>query len=132
MKIQLSDHFTYKKILLFALPPISSMVFTSLYGIVDGYFVSNYVGATPFASLNLVMPYCILYLRINMVGVAFFMIQQLFQTFLITAEKPKLGFRITLIAGCSNMLLDWLLVGILRRKIRLSLMRFVLKKIDKG
>lgn len=187
MDIQLSDHFTYKKIFLFSLPPISSMIFTSLYGIVDGYFVSNCVGSTPFASLNLVMPfimllsgvgfmfgsggsalvayylgmkenekanryfsmivyttlvtgivlgalgfmiapsavrmmgattdmepYCILYLRINMAGVAFFMIQQLFQSFLITAEKPKLGFQITLVAGCSNMFLDWLLVGYLK------------------
>lgn len=187
MNIQLSDHFTYKKLILFALAPISSMIFTSLYGIVDGYFVSNYAGSTPFASLNLVMPfimliggvgfmfgsggsalvalhlgmnekekanryfsmivytmiavgivlgifgflvapfvvkllgataemtpYCILYLRINMAGIVFFMIQQLFQTFLITAERPKLGFRITLIAGCSNMFLDWFLVGFLK------------------
>lgn len=187
MKIQLSDHFTYKKLLRFAWPPISSMVFTSLYGIVDGYFVSNYAGETPFASLNLVMPflmllagvgfmfgaggsalvgyylgmkenekanryfslivyttvvvgcilsvigyfiapwvskifganedmmpYCILYIRINMFGNIFFMIQQLFQTFLITAEKPALGFRITLIAGCTNMFLDWLFVGVFK------------------
>lgn len=185
MDIQLSDHFTYKKLLKFAWPPISSMVFTSIYGIVDGYFVSNYVGSTPFASLNLVMPFlmllagvgfmfgaggsalvgfylgmeekekanryfslvvytaiavgtvlsvigyclspqiskllgaseammpfCILYLRINMLGNIFFTVQQLFQTFLITAEKPKLGFRITLIAGCTNMVLDFLLVGV--------------------
>jgi len=184
MKIQLSDHFSYKKLMRFALPPISSMVFTSLYSIVDGYFVSNYVGSVPFASINLVMPlimliagigfmfgsggcalvalhlgmkekekanryfsmivyttivvglilgavgfvtapatvgllgatkemvpYCILYLRISMVGITFFMIQQLFQTFLITAEKPKLGFLMTLIAGCTNVFLDWLLVG---------------------
>ena len=60
MKIQLSDHFTYKKLLRFAWPPISSMVFTSLYGIVDGYFVPNYAGETPFASLNLVMPFLML------------------------------------------------------------------------
>lgn len=186
MNIQLSDHFTYKKLLLFALPSISSMIFTSLYGIVDGFFVSNYAGSTCFASLNLVMPfimlmsgvgfmfgsggsalvalhlgmdekekanryfsmivytafitgvilgiigyilapgvskvlgatedmlpYCILYLRINMIGVPCFMLQQMFQTFLITAEHPKLGFRITLIAGCTNMFLDWLLVGCL-------------------
>lgn len=186
MDIQLSDHFTYKKLIKFSLPPISSMIFTSLYGIVDGYFVSNYAGETPFASLNLVMPfimllagvgfmfgaggsalvgfhlgmkendkanryfslivytsiavgailsiigyflspqiskamgasddmlpYCILYLRINMLGNVFFTAQQLFQTFLIAAEKPKLGFRITLIAGFTNMILDWLFVGVL-------------------
>ena len=187
MDIQLSEHFTYKKLLMFSLPPISAMIFTSIYGIVDGYFVSNYVGSTPFASLNLVMPfimliggigfmfgtggsalvalhmgmkeddkanryfslivyttmaagfilgtagfilspfavkvlgatpqmvpYCILYLRISMVGIPFFMIQELFQTFLITAEKPKLGFRITVTCGCINIFLDWLLVGYLK------------------
>lgn len=187
MDIKLSDHFNYKRIFFFVLPPISSMIFTSLYSIVDGFFVSNYVGSTAFASINLVlpfimllsgigfmfgsggsalvalqlgqkkneranryfsmivyttiivgvvlgalgyliapfvvrilgateamMPFCIQYLRISMLGVPFFMIQQLFQTFLITAERPKLGFRITLIAGCSNMVLDWLLVGLLK------------------
>ncbi len=183
--IQLSDHFTYKKLLRFVLAPICTMLFTSVYGIVDGFFVSNYVGNTAFASLNLVMPfimmiasvgfmfgaggnalvslylglgekqkakeyfslivytligiglvlaavsiflapgiskllgaseamlpYCVLYLRINMAGVVFFMLQNLFQSFLITAEKPKIGFAITLLAGCVNMLLDWILVGI--------------------
>lgn len=187
MNIQLSDHFTYRKLIRFALAPIGSMLFTSLYSIVDGFFVSNYVGATAFASLNLVMPfimlisgvgfmfgaggsalvaqhlgmqerekanryfslvvyttivlglflgslgiafapgisrllgatdtmlpYCILYLRINMIGIAFFMAQQLFQNFLIATERPKLGFILTLIAGCTNMVLDWLLVGRLR------------------
>lgn len=183
--IQLSDHFTYKKLFRFVLAPICTMLFTSIYGIVDGFFVSNYVGNTAFASLNLVMPYimmiasvgfmfgsggnalvslylglgekqkaeeyfslivytligigvvlagvsiflapdiskllgaseamlpyCVLYLRINMIGVVFFMLQNLFQSFLITAEKPKIGFMITLIAGCTNMMLDWILVGI--------------------
>ena len=185
--IRLSDHFTFGKLIRYALPPISTMIFTSLYGIVDGYFVSNHAGGTAFASLNLVMPfimliagvgfmfgsggsalvafylgmkkteqanrafsmivytvaavgailgmlgfvlaepasrmlgasdamlpYCVTYLRINMAGVAFFMLQQLFQSFLITAERPQLGLCITLIAGCTNMVLDWLLVGILR------------------
>jgi len=185
--IQLSDHFGYKKLLRFSLSPISAMIFTSLYGIVDGFFVSNYVGSTAFASLNLVMPFimliagvgfmfgsggcalvamylgmnekekanryfsmivyttaavgmtlgtlgfllapavsgvmgasedmlpfCVAYLRINMLGVTFFMLQQLFQSFLITAEQPRLGFLITVIAGCTNMVLDWLLVGVLR------------------
>ena len=183
--IQLSDHFTFKKLFRFVIAPICTMIFTSIYGIVDGFFVSNYVGNTAFASLNLVMPYimmvasvgfmfgtggnalvslhlgldekqkakkyfslivytligigavlaavsiflapgiskllgaseemlpyCVLYLRINMIGVVFFMLQNLFQNFLITAEKPRIGFAITLIAGCTNMLLDWILVGI--------------------
>ena len=185
-KIQLSDHFDYKRLFRFTLAPICTMIFTSLYSIVDGFFVSNYVGSTAFASLNLVMPYlmmvaavgfmfgaggsalvsfhlglgeeqkareyfslivyfligigvvlavvsiwfapdisrilgasetmmpyCILYLRINMYGIVFFMLQNLFQSFLITAEKPRIGLVVTLMAGCTNMVLDWLLVGVL-------------------
>ena len=69
MKIQLSEHFTYKKLLRFVLPSIIMMIFTSIYGIVDGLFVSNYVGKTAFAAVNLVMPLChtrILILRENL------------------------------------------------------------------
>ena len=55
--IQLSDHFTRKRLLRFSLPSIVMMVFTSVYGVVDGYFVSNYTGKTPFAAVNLVMPF---------------------------------------------------------------------------
>ena len=57
MNIQLSDHFTYKKLFRFTLPSIVMMVFTSVYGVVDGYFVSNCVGKTPFAALNLIYPF---------------------------------------------------------------------------
>ena len=57
MKIQLSEHFTYKKLFLFCLPTVSMMLCTSLYGIVDGYFISNYVGKTAFAAVNLIMPF---------------------------------------------------------------------------
>lgn len=56
MSIQLSDHFTYKKLLRFVFPSIIMMIFTSIYSIVDGLFVSNYVGKTAFASVNLIMP----------------------------------------------------------------------------
>lgn len=56
MHIQLSDHFNYKKLLQFVFPSIIMMVFTSLYSIVDGFFVSNFVGKTPFAAVNLIMP----------------------------------------------------------------------------
>lgn len=56
MRIQLSDSFTYKKLLRFTLPSIAMMVFTSIYGVVDGYFVSNWVGKTPFAAVNFIMP----------------------------------------------------------------------------
>ena len=57
MTIQLSDHFTYKKLLRFCFPPIVMMMFTSIYGVVDGLFVSNFVGKIPFAAINLVMPF---------------------------------------------------------------------------
>lgn len=55
--IRLSDHFTYGKLLCFTLPSMVMMVFTSIYGVVDGYFVSNYTGKTPFAAVNLIMPF---------------------------------------------------------------------------
>ncbi len=57
MKIQLSEHFTYPKLLRFSLPSIVMMLFTSIYGIVDGIFVSNFAGKEPFAAINLIMPY---------------------------------------------------------------------------
>lgn len=60
MNIQLSDHFTYKKLLRFTLPSIIMMVFTSIYGVVDGFFVSNYVGKTSFAAVNFIMPFLML------------------------------------------------------------------------
>ena len=55
--IQLSDHFTYPRLLRFVAPSITMMIFTSIYGVVDGFFVSNYVGKTPFAALNFIMPF---------------------------------------------------------------------------
>lgn len=57
MRIQLSDHFTYKKLLRFTFPSIIMMIFTSIYGVVDGVFVSNFVGKTPFAAVNFIMPF---------------------------------------------------------------------------
>ena len=57
MKIQLSDHFTYGRLFRFTLPSIVMMVFTSIYGVVDGFFVSNFAGKTAFASINLIMPF---------------------------------------------------------------------------
>ncbi|MBQ2718500.1 MAG: MATE family efflux transporter [Clostridia bacterium] len=56
-KIRLSDHFTYRRLFRFALPSVAMMIFTSIYGVVDGYFVSNFVGKTPFAALNFIMPF---------------------------------------------------------------------------
>ena len=60
MKIQLSDHFTYGRLFRFTLPSIVMMVFTSIYGVVDGFFVSNFAGKTAFASINLIMPFIII------------------------------------------------------------------------
>lgn len=185
MHIQLSDHFTYRKLLRFTAPSILMMIFTSIYGVVDGFFVSNYVGKTAFAALNFIYPftmlmgavgfmfgtggsalvaknmgedridlanrrfsflvymtiasgiilailgficvrsvaawlgaegemleYCVLYGRILFVALPAFMLQTEFQTFFVTAEKPELGFKITVASGVANMILDWLFVAV--------------------
>ena len=57
MKIQLSNHFTYKRLLIFTLPSMVMMIFTSIYGVIDGFFVSNFVGKTSFAAVNFIMPF---------------------------------------------------------------------------
>ena len=185
--IRLSDHFSYSKLLRFTLPSICMMVFTSIYGVVDGLFVSNFVGKTPFAAINLVMPFvmilggmgfmigtggtalvskllgegkdddaqqafsmmvlftlllglvlsavgiaampvvsrflgatdammsdCVLYGRI-VTGFTFaFMLQNVFQSFFIAAEKPRLGLLVTVAAGVTNMVLDALFIAVLR------------------
>ena len=183
-KIQLSDHFTYPRLLRFVLPCIGTMLFTSIYGIVDGLCVSNFVGKTAFAAVNLIMPlpmllgtigfmlgtggsaivgitlgegdqkkadryftmfllaalvsvsvlavlgivflrpiavllgakgelldYAVRYGRILMVSLPTFALQNMFQSFFVTAEKPNLGFWFTVGAGCTNMALDVVLVG---------------------
>ena len=184
--IRLSDHFTYNRIIKFVLPPIAMMIFTSIYSVVDGFFVSSYVGTTEFAALNLIMPllivlgavgfmlgtggtaivsktfglgdskraneyfsliiyvniisgvvlaalgiafarpvaillgaddqmveHCVIYARIILAALPFFMLQNTFQSFFITAEKPKMGLFVTVLAGVTNMVLDALFVGIL-------------------
>ncbi len=184
-EIKLSDHFTYKRLIRFVIPSIGMMIFTSIYGVVDGLFVSNFVGKTPFAALNLIMPfimilgavgfmmgtggtalvaktlgegdnkranslfslivyttlilgvtvaaigitfiepiavmlgadenllpYCVLYGRIVLAALPAFMLQNVFQSFLITAEKPKMGLVVTVCAGVTNIILDFLLVGV--------------------
>lgn len=166
--IQLSDHFTYSRLFRFVLPSIVMMVFTSIYGVVDGLFVSNFAGKTAFASINLIMPFliilgamgfmlgtggtalvsrvlgegdkacankyfsmitlfgillgateamvddCVLYGRIVVCFLTSFMLQNMFQSFLIAAERPKFGLLITLAAGLTNMVLDALFVGVFR------------------
>lgn len=57
MRIQLSEHFNYRKLLRFTLPSIIMLIFTSIYGVVDGFFVSNYVGKTSFTAVNFIMPF---------------------------------------------------------------------------
>lgn len=57
MKVQLSDHFSYRKLLRFTFPSMVMLVFTSVYGVVDGFFVSNFVGKTPFTAVNFIMPF---------------------------------------------------------------------------
>lgn len=54
--IRLSDSFNYKKLLHYTFPAVIMLVFTSIYGVVDGFFVSNFVGKTPFAAVNFIMP----------------------------------------------------------------------------
>lgn len=185
--IQLSDHFTYHKLLRFTFPSIIMMVFTSVYGVVDGFFVSNFAGKTAFAAINLIMPFimilggmgfmigtggtalvslvfgqndkekanryfsmmiyltvimgvvlsvsgfflmrpvagllgatpemmdgCVLYGRTVIGFTTAFMLQNVFQSFLIAAERPKLGLAATVAAGVTNMVLDALFVGVFR------------------
>lgn len=61
MKLQLSEHFTYSKLIRFTIPSVIMMIFTSIYGVVDGIFVSNFVGKTPFAAINLIMPFLMIF-----------------------------------------------------------------------
>lgn len=187
MKIKLSSHFSYGKILKLVTPSIAMMVFVSIYGVIDGLFVSNFVGKTPFAAVNLIMPflmvlgalgfmigaggcaivsqtlgegdkdkanryfsflvyvtfilgvvlavigeiflpdiarflradesmlpYCVSYGRIIISALPFFMLQNVFQSFFTTAEKPALGFIVTVIAGFTNIIFDAVFVAGLR------------------
>ncbi len=185
MQIGLGEHFNYNKLLRFVMPSILMMIFTSIYSVVDGLFVSNMVGKTAFAAVNFVIPLtmglaaigfmigtggnaivaktlgegdrkkaneyfsmmaylCIicgivlaaageavlrplmaamgaqgqmlddsvLYGRILLVALPFFMLQNMFQGFLVTAEKPKLGLCVIVVAGVANMALDALFMAV--------------------
>lgn len=185
MRIQLSDHFTYKRLLRFVISPVLMMICTSLYSIVDGVFVSNYVGKTPFAAVNLVMPVCmalgtigtmigtggsaivshvlgegkkeeanryfsmlvyfsiclsivlsaigfifarpiavalgaegellkncVVYSRLLFISLTAFVLQNVFQSFFVTAEKPALSLKISIIAGLTNVALDYLFIAV--------------------
>ena len=192
MRIQLSDHFSYGKLVRFTMPSIAMMIFTSIYGVVDGFFVSNFAGKTPFAAVNLIMPFlmivstvgfmfgtggtalvaktfgegkkekanrlfslftytafvlgvilavvsivflrpiaaflgaegellenCVIYGRIILCALPFYVLQLLFQSFFVTAEKPQLGLVVTVCAGITNMLLDAVLVMLLPQEYKL-------------
>lgn len=67
MRIQLSDHFTYGKLIKFTLPTMAMMVVSSIYGVVDGLFISNFAGKTPFAAINLIMPYLMIFSTIGFI-----------------------------------------------------------------
>lgn len=183
MQISLSEHFTYKKLLRFTFPTIIMMIFTSIYGVVDGLFVSNCVGSDAFAAVNLVLPVamiigtigfmfgtggsaivsltlgeghperanryfsmfiylesvlgvvfmavalivlepiagmlgateellpdCLTYGRIVLIGMPTYILQNSFQSFLVVAEKPRFGLGVTVAAGVTNMVLDFLFV----------------------
>jgi len=187
-QIRLSDHFTYKRLLRFTLSPILMMIFTSVYSVVDGVFVSVVAGDIPFKAVNLIYPFimmlgafgfmmgaggtavvsktlgegdkpaaqryftfiviftaamgvvlaalglvfvepitallggegeiynqAVVYARILLTSLPLFMLQNLFQSFCIAAEKPKLGFAFTVASGVANMVLDALFVGYCRR-----------------
>ena len=182
MNIQLSDHFGYAKLLRFTLPSIAMMVFTSIYGVVDGLFVSNFVGKTQFAAVNFIYPflmilgtvgfmlgtggsaliaktmgegdskkanslfslfiyvalilglliaivsfifirpiamlmgaegemlgYCVTYARILIISLPALILQFMFHSFCVTAEKPQLGLYVTVGAGVANMVFDAIL-----------------------
>lgn len=187
MKIQISDHFNYRKLIQFTIPTIAMMIFTSIYGVVDGIFVSNFVGSDAFAAVNLIMPvlmilgsigfmigtggsalvsktlgegktqkareiftmlitvviiiggvlmllgillirpiarwlgadetmlpYCVVYGRILLLGNIPFMLQNTFQSFLVVAERPQMGLKISVAAGIINMVLDLVFVYLFR------------------
>ena len=181
--ITLSEHFTYKKLISFTLPSIAMVIFSSVYFIADGFFVSNFVGKSAFAAVNLIMPYlmiissvgfmlgtggsavisalrgmgeqekanrtfslvvyttivtgviltlsglvalepvcrllgaqgellenCLVYGQIVILALPFFMLQQEFQILYVAAEKPSLGFKMSLFSGLVNIVLDALFI----------------------
>lgn len=192
-QIQLSDHFTYGRLIRFTLPSIGMMIFTSIYSVVDGFFISNYAGKTPFAAINLIWPMlsilstvgfmfgtggsaivaktlgegkpeqanryfslfvylsallglifgilgivfirpvarllgaegamlenAAVYARIILLALPFNVLQMLFQSFFVTAEKPQLGLAVTVSSGMTNIVLDALLVILLPQEYKLA------------
>lgn len=191
MRIQLSDHFNYGRLVRFVMPSIIMMIFTSVYTVIDGLFVSNFVGKTPFSALNLIYPvimafsavgfmlgtggcavvaktlgegraelankyftmivcvatvtgagfsvigiifirkisvmlgatgdmleYCVEYGSILFAALTPFMLQIIFQSFFIAAEKPALSLKISIFAGITNIVLDFVFVVVLEMGLK--------------
>ena len=191
--IKLSDRFTYGKLLKFTLPSIAMMIFTSIYSVVDGFFVSNFAGKVAFSAVNIIMPFlmtvstvgfmlgtggtaivantfgsgdkekanryfslfvytafvigsilsilgfifirtisislgasgdilkhCIVYGRIILVILPFFILQIMFQSFFIVAEKPRHGLLVAGVTGIINIVLDAILVILLPLEYKLT------------
>lgn len=189
-KIQLSDHFSFGRLMRFVMPTIAMMIFTSIYVVVDGLFVSNIVGKGALASINIVMPIllivgafgfmlgsggsaevgkalgegksdkakayfsniiltitvvgvvlstvliiyirplcyllgasdlliedCVIYGATLLIGLVAFMLQSSFQAFFIVAEKPIVGLILTIAAGLTNILLDFVFIYVLKMGI---------------
>lgn len=181
--LSLSDHFTTSRLLRYTLPTVVMMIATSIYSVVDGIFVSNFVGKTPFAAVNIIWPIfmvigsvgfmmgaggsalvakilgegdtqranrtfslivyttlaagitlslitfillrpisvalgaegeilecCVRYGRILLIALPTFLLQGMFQPFMVAADKPSLGLKIALMAGATNILFDYLLI----------------------
>lgn len=181
--MKLSEHFTYEKLIEFCMPSIFMMLFTSFYVVIDGLFISNFIGKTSFAAVNIIIPFllmiggfgfmigtggsalvsktlgekkielagkyfsmlilfaiifgigisiisilflediciilganrdmmsdCLIYGKVLLIFNVSYMLQNIFQTFLVTAENPKLGLRVTVLASMANMVLDALFI----------------------
>lgn len=105
--IQLSDHFTYQKLLRFTIPSIVMMFFANLFNVIDdGFFVSNFVGKDAFVALNIMSPILTVFMALAIVVV----IQGFLQSLLITAEKPTFAMVLTIISSASNIIFDVLLM----------------------
>ena len=187
MGYTLSQHFRKRDLILYTLPTILMMIFTSIYGVVDGFFVSNFIGEEAFTAVNFIFPYlmilgaigfmfgtggsalvtkymgeeknklaketftmivsisfiigiiilivglisirqiasllgadgillenCVTYGSIIIFAIPFFILQMEFQSFFVSANKPKLGLFVTLASGITNMILDYLLIAVFK------------------
>lgn len=123
MAINLSENFTYKKLIKFTLPTIIMMIFTSIYGVVDGLFVSNVVGSDAFAAINLIMP------AIMIIGMVAFILQNSFQSFMVVAEKPKFGLGISISAGVTNMVLDFVFIYVFKWGVKGAAIATVISQV---